>query len=197
MFKRLIEIFTGKSNAKPQIRPARPDDPNPQHYTFAHRVLPFLFFNDPELFMTIMSSPKGMDFLRVQWNTLAKQFPTATPSDSLNYQMRGLDDGTKIIIITMPPPQKVTETYFNAVVYRPASDAAPLVSRYFTLEYGMSFMPDAPKRMVLGEWTNQQEHINYGDNPAVDEIAFLKVVCEKLGYEAGYSAHAISTLGKN
>jgi hypothetical protein len=195
MFKRLTELFKGKPAPKPRpkLRQIDENNPRPHHYQFAHRFLPALFFGNPERFLTTMSGSNGLDFLRFQWKNLEQYIEAPLSSVGLDYQTRRLDDGTTLVIVTLPPPQKVTEAYYTASVYRPAEGQTAALTRYFTLEYGIDLIPDQPKRMVLGEWTRDPQHLNYGNHFASDVIAFFRLVCTKLDKSVGDDAHASFT----
>jgi hypothetical protein len=182
MFKRIKNRLTGKSEPPaPKLQPAKAGQ-RPQHYMFAHRVLPSLFFRDPALFLNIMSSPKALDMLRTQWDSLGKHFAPVEPSTGLDYETRTLEDNTTIIIVIMPPPCNVTEAYFTAAVYRPPTAGEPALARYFTFEYGTNIMT-GENHTVLGEWTADTTHRNYGSkNRTADKGEFIKTVCGILGH---------------
>jgi hypothetical protein len=191
MLKRIVDLVRGKPNSQPapKLQPANQDEPRPQHYFFAHRILPSMFFEEPDQLMKIMGSAKGLDFLRFQWNNLSTHVEHVEPPTALDYQTRKLDDDTTIVLVTMPPPHKITEAYFVAFVYRPSTAENGALTRYFTLEYGVCLLPDEPTRMVLGEWTARQEHLNYGHHFAPDPATFFKTISEKLQHPVGHEFH--------
>ncbi len=169
------------------------DKPRQQYYTYAHRLLPMLFFDKPDMFMKIMRHPNALDFLRSQWDMLSKHTGNTDPYTGLDYETRALEDGTFIAIITLPPPVTVTEAYYVAAVYRPAVPDLPPVIRYFTLEFGASFDPSAPQRRVLCEWLKTPQHMNYGGQDAPDQAGFLRLIIGKLDQPTGAGLHAAMT----
>jgi hypothetical protein len=157
------------------------DQPRPQYYVYAHRVLPSLFFNDPKAFLTTLATD-GIAFLRFFWDRTAQSLEgvTTVPAIGLNYETRALDDGTIIAVIEMPAPDRVTECHFVAAVYRSANEDDALLMRYFTLEYSLDFMSQG-ERTVLCEWSSDgNRHMNYGDGPEAKSKPFLDAVVAHL-----------------
>lgn len=152
--------------------------PRPQHYLYAHRVLPTLFYQNPQHFLSILITD-GIAFLRFFWDrTLQDQGDEPrTPPQGMNYETRGLDDGTVIAIIELPPPERMAEAYFVAAVFHEA-DPHPLM-RYFTLELGLSLFENTP-RTVLCEWTADGKHLNFGDGPAPESKPFFDAILARL-----------------
>lgn len=154
----------------------RPDKPRPHHYTFAHRILPTLFFRNPQQLCEYLTPSFGVDYLKLHWDSISRRIGSETPpSTGLACEAHRLEDGTTIIVVTMPSPVAVTEAYYIALVYR----TEPALTRYFTLEFGISFNPSITNPRVLCEWTGET-HNNYGSQNAPDQAAFLKLVIEKL-----------------
>lgn len=121
MFKRFVELMMGKSEpsvSQPKAQPAKPGMADQHHYMFAHHVLPGLFFTDPQRFLSVMGSPNETDFLHFQWKQLSERATGAGAPVGLDYETRRLNDGTTIILVTMPLPTKATEAYYVAVVHR-------------------------------------------------------------------------------
>jgi hypothetical protein len=147
---------------------------------FAHRVLPSLFFQDPERFLEILKK-EGITFLRFFWDKLGSSLDAedVQPLHGVNYETRVLEDGTSIAMIEFPKPEHVTEAYFAALVYRPLSAGGESIQRYFTLEYGIT-LSEPGERSVLCEWTVDNHHLNFGDGPEPTSRAFFTAVCEKL-----------------
>jgi hypothetical protein len=154
--------------------------PRPQHYIFAHRVLPSLFFQNPERFLEILKED-GIAFLRFYWDKVGSTLDSADtePLHGINYETRMLEDGTAVTLIELPPPQHMTEAYFTALVYRPLGAGGDSLQRYFTLEYGMRIL-EPGERSVLCEWTADNRHVNYGEGPEPTSRAFFTAVCDKL-----------------
>jgi hypothetical protein len=149
------------------------------HYLFAHRMMPTIFFQDPEKFIGTLNE-HGMPFLRFLWDRAGQVLEPALmlPGDGLDYQTRGLEDGTRIVAISLPAPQAITEAYFVALVYRPVMLQHEAIARCFTLEYGRSVFNDQP-RTVLCEWSGSS-HLNYGDGPEPTAEAFIASISDKL-----------------
>ncbi len=140
--------------------------PRTQHYVFAHRMLPTLFFEEPAMFIATFEKG-GNKFLHFLWNLLGDE-ASELAAESLDYQIKRLENNTTIALITLPPPQAMTEAYFVAAVFRPQGN------RFITLEYSFNFIEGSPIT-VLGEWTTTS-HLNLGDGPEPTLEAFFEKV---------------------
>lgn len=161
-----------------------------QHYMFAHRVIPQLFFGDPARFFEVFSR-EADHFLHHFWDRLGEQI--AQPEGhvdpaGLHGEVRALDNDVEVALITLPEPAAVAEAYFAAAVYRPQPGGADL-ARYFTLEYGIT-IPEGKPRTVFCGWTADGNHFNMGDGPAADPDAFLAVVQAKLDNDIAPGMHS-------
>jgi hypothetical protein len=143
--------------------------PRTQHYAFAHRMLPALFFAEPARFIAILEK-SGKNFLHFLWNRLGNRLEASklVAAEGLDYQIKKLENNTTIALITLPPPQAMTEAYFVAPVFRPQGN------RFITLEYSFNFI-EGGLRTVLGEWTTTS-HLNMGDGPEPTLEAFFEKV---------------------
>jgi hypothetical protein len=161
-----------------------PAQPRRQHYHFAHQVLPGLLFSNPERFFQTLAQD-GPGFLEFAWQRSAEPPRGAelsrpnpgSPPDGLALRLEQLDPQTRLALITLPPPQAMTEAYFAAAIYHPAAqpDDAPLL-RYLTLEYSMDPATQRPLTM-LGEWDSSQPiHRNWGGGPPPELDAFRSAV---------------------
>lgn len=80
------------------------------------------------------------------------------------------------MVVTLPRPQGPTEAHFVAFALRDRTD----LGRYFTLEHALS-PPDDSRYTVLGEWTADRSHVNFGPGPEPDPVAFLTAIGRFLG----------------
>ncbi|HNT24127.1 MAG TPA: hypothetical protein PKM21_07175 [Anaerolineales bacterium] len=162
----------------------RPSSRRRQHYYFAHKALPGLLFSNPGRFFQTLAQD-GSSFLEYAWQQSADpqrgsgvpQTRSSLPSDGLALHLEQLEDGTHLALITLPPPQAMTEVYFAAAVYRPApKPRQAALLRYIILEYGLnSFNEDLGT--VLGEWDSSAAiHHNLGRGPAPELPAFRTTV---------------------
>ncbi len=152
-------------------------EPRPHHYIFAHRVLPALFLNDPPKFIETISA--GQDnFVHWLWKRVGeKEVQNASDRiapNGLSCAIMRAEDNATVAIVTLPPPEGMTEAYFVALVYWPQEDAALApAARYITLEHGMQ--ADGSPRTVLCEWTKEM-HANYGNGPEPVLQTFFEAV---------------------
>ncbi|MEC4747522.1 hypothetical protein [Methylomicrobium sp. Wu6] len=158
-------------------------EPRNHHYFFAHRFLPQVAFENPARFFDCLVAD-GNDFLLWLWEQCAaylEQSEHLAP-DGLSFALERLKDDTVAALIEMPPPTGVAETYFVAVAYQPERQRLQQTrlgkTRYFTLEFSEAF--DGRARTVLGEWTSDGNHANFGDGPMAAREAFLNDVIRLL-----------------
>jgi hypothetical protein len=154
------------------------EGPRLHHYIFAHKAIPSLFFYDPEKFLYILSV-HAEAFLRDYWNIIGEKMDKTelVASGGLACEVRKIFNGDVGALITLPPPERITEAYFVAPVYRPQADSKTERTRFFTLE----FNPEYHNKSVLCEWEAEGSHLNNGDGPEPKPEDFWKVVCTAVG----------------
>lgn len=161
------------------------------HYVFAHVALRQLFFDKPEGFLGVLSSPRAPQLLKDLWLEVGKRVSDAgegaiLPPDGLSATVGALGQ-RPCAVVTLPAPEGITEAFMVAAVVNASiegeGEGAKLVpigdppAFYYTLEKGMS--EKGKTRTVLCSWTVEDTHSNYGDGPAPEPAAFLGAV-EKL-----------------
>ena len=155
--------------------PRFPDDRSRQHYyRFAHQVLPRLLFRSTEPFRGAALAGRADAGLQKVWEDVARQ-AGADPDATLSVRAKVHEcAGRAVVLITPPPPEHIAEAHFIAVVL---DQADPSFVRYVVLEH--SWNTESQPRTVVGEWSHDGRHINFGDGPQPpDEAAFLTIVCE-------------------
>lgn len=157
------------------------NEPRHQHYVFAHRYLPNLFFGDPVRFFGALESG-GDAFLHWLWKRCESEAKDGVviPPTGLEAHLFRFDDETLCACITLPQPLGITEAYWVAAVYRPERETPPGARfvAFYTLEFGYD-LDDEP-RTVLGSWSADGTHSNFGDGPEASMDAFLEWVVEKV-----------------
>jgi hypothetical protein len=157
--------------------------PRAHPYLFAHRILPQALAKDPERIIAILHSDDGNAFLRTLWQAVGEQLEEKErlPPDGLECCMTRANENYRAAVICLPPPERMTEAYFTALVVFPAKRAfwsrrrAPW--RYYTLEYGTEL--DGTGRTVFCQWKDG-DHLNFGDGPPPEKEAFLERVLQNL-----------------
>lgn len=160
----------GEAPSAPPTRPpeAREDDTRPrqQHYVFAHRLLRDLFLRDPSGFLAELNQ-NGDEFLQAAWMFVGVKLtgdPDAASAPEVKHEVRKLDDGSLVVLITMPRATRMPEAIFVAAVYRPAAEGREEVARFVTLEFSRPPGMQTPIT-VLAEWQGER-HLNFGPGPA-------------------------------
>jgi hypothetical protein len=96
------------------------DKKKSQHYNFCYEVIPSLFHVQTSEFMKYIERD-GLKFLEFWWNHVGGQLPfdKLVPFTSMNYELFELKPNTKIVFLTMPPPQEAGEMFFLALIANP------------------------------------------------------------------------------
>lgn len=92
-------------------------------------------------------------------------------ANGLGYTLRELENGWVAVVVTLPPPQGMTEAYFVALLQKPGESGG----RVFTLELGFSLTAES-SHTVLCEWTPDGTHLNRGPGPTPDVELFLQTI---------------------
>lgn len=126
------------------------------HYFFAHKVLPAVFFNNPENFLFVLRT-RGIQELQASWDRVGSKIEQGerVTATGLACEIRELGLGTTIALITLPAPERSPEAYFAAAVYRAPQRPEPAVTRFFTLE---CVQPRPNQNGLLCEWTSDEVH---------------------------------------
>jgi hypothetical protein len=169
------------------------------HYAWAHQFLPAYIHDAPLAFFNGCRAPSADPERFVQarfpmFESIAGLRPMPDAADDGTTTFRRLADLTaraldlnksRAVLIVMPPGDRCPQAIFAlAVESSPKrflrSSGGP---RYFTLERDVEDdAPDAqtpappPSRGVLGEWTADHSHRNYGGVAPADTATFIEAV---------------------
>lgn len=139
--------------------------------------MPRMFFDDPNGLAKMLLSPHGDGFLQHLWKRSA-EVAQLSPMDS-----RGLGcssfptSGGVTLVVHMPPPEGMTECFFMGLRIRKGKRTMLFLSGkpqfdYFTLELSMDLSSGQPTT-VLGGWTPEGSHSNFGSGPGPDPAQFV------------------------
>jgi hypothetical protein len=142
--------------------------PRQQHYFFAHRVLPGLFFQDPTGFAKAIERDGAL--LRRLWRRSGSFWSRLFGGGNVTCAKRKLPDGSSLLVIAPPAPLRTTEAHFVGLLLAPAVREAAV----YTLERHDSL--EGEVTTVLGGWVGDS-HANYGDGPEPTVDAFVEAVC--------------------
>jgi len=192
--KIITRLFGG---GKPPAMNAPPDGGSPggggdtrhQHYYFAHLLLPRLAHAQPATLLSHLSGDTRDSFLLALWRDAQLEAPdeVAIPPTGLASEVR-THGRRRIGLVTFPQPARVPEAYFAAVIFAPVAikeyendgeeeETEDGEVRYLTLEYGFT-LPSDPPRTILGAWTTDGAHQNFGEGPPPDLEAFYARICD-------------------
>lgn len=166
----------------------RPGHPRASHYALAHRVIPGLVFRNPMIAVALHLEAEGTtehdhsfvdSFVRAANRAANDDEPIEVGAVRLS---SALIEGHAAAVFHFPPPRHTTEAFFSAVVQgfefaNPPRNRARVAPRYFVLEHST----DGPApHTVLGGWSPEGTHFNFGPGPAPTEQAFLEAVAAHL-----------------
>ena len=154
-----------------------------QQTDFVSQALTDLFHTSPEQFLFLLGRD-GTKFLRFYWDQVGKKLPTeqmVTPF-GINYDIRNPHRNTAVAIVTLPKPQKETEAYFTALIYRP-NRVTPIfrisdTTKVFSLEYRIDAAGKDNTLMV--EWTRRLQREPLNANPPPNLDAFYEAVLQEI-----------------
>jgi hypothetical protein len=163
--------------------PSLGTDPRCIHYSLAHYALRTIALRDPLMYLAALASPDSTRILGNIIQSVAEscaernEEPDFT-ADDLRIHCRRVNQ-YPCVIVEMPPPKAFAEAYFTALIAYvdpsgPVPERSSVVAQYITLECGVSL--DGLARTVLGSWTADGTHSNFGDGPNPTIADFLAVL---------------------
>jgi hypothetical protein len=149
--------------------------PRDCHYMFAHTAIPTLVFTKTEALLTAFET-RGQAFIEDLWASVAevaeKHGQPPIDKTGLRFSKENRDN-INIYLIELPRPGAITEAYFVGVAQKDKT------VKYFTLELAAKMMNDrCDTSTVLGGWTTDHKHQNYGCGPKPQREEFIKAICE-------------------
>jgi hypothetical protein len=146
------------------------------HYLFSYRALLREFFKHPVETIELLRA-YGAQYLEKMWTAIAEN---STPGDVLSpnglaCQLKELPGDITLIVVTFPKPERITEAYFAALVFRAGRRfliPRQEIKRYFTLEHSLASSGEPPT--MICEWSLTENALitraNHGNGfaPTVD-----------------------------
>jgi hypothetical protein len=153
----------------------------PQHYTFAHRLVPTLFFSNPQGFFEMVQGD-GDRYLQFLWKRAGQVAGNEdwVQPEGLAVEVIELGSNYRLGLITLPDPQAATEAYFLGLLLRLAKISRNGVlsqkARLITLEYSISVVDGSPE-VVVGEWSSDStRHIYHSIGSDPTRTFFIEAV---------------------
>jgi hypothetical protein len=178
------DFFKGRRKKKedPAMK-GQNETPRCDHYIFSHAALRQFAFSSPYMCMGALGTADGQKFLKDLLAAVAIYCHEQGEAMTLTLeQIRVHSFRVKknpCLVFEMPEPRAATEVFFVGIVLKPsagetAADLTKAELRYFTLE--KSF--DKKNPTMLGEWTEDNDHINHGSGPAPVVKKFVDKITE-------------------
>ncbi|MBN4003862.1 hypothetical protein [Nostoc sp. LPT] len=151
---------------------------NQQHYTFAHKIMPYIVENNFQELVSKVIDKSAQDWILQLWNKcsgIQNYNYTSLIYPICNFTRHSEDIG--LIYIAMPAPRVSPEAAYIAVIFLIDDDLpSDWLRSYFTLELGLA----ASAYWTLGEWDNSN-HINLGNFKAQPNLNnFLTTVIAEI-----------------
>jgi hypothetical protein len=98
-----------------------------QQFNYSHEALPVMFHSQYDGFMQYLERDRTR-FLEFWWKHIGDQLDKSLCKSpkGLNYQVRDYEGGKRIVLITMPQPEQIGDTYFMAGIKLPVK-RVPLI----------------------------------------------------------------------
>ena len=130
-------------------------------YYFEHRLLPSMYYDDPEKLLDTLRDPGAFDI----WLWLTEQVGMDVTYQEENFRFRELnrEDGIYMLIQELPKPEDTplcSRLYF-------CYQAETKTAWYYTIEYDNFF----GESYFLCAWTQDGNHLDFGTCPTVDSTA--------------------------
>jgi hypothetical protein len=175
----------------------------PNHYLFAHRALPQIFFaNSERLMADLKRDPAGP--LAIIWGMVSERLDPKQRLDpeGLAGECRTDESGRTIVVVTLPAPERIPEAAFAALVV----DG----EKQWYLTYERTFAPDdaapgaksrpapaaaspAKTFAVLCGWNKEGAHLNYGLMSEMTRAAFDRMLARFFKDQEGQRPPATTT----
>lgn len=154
------------------------DKKKSQHMNFSHEALPILFHSQYTGFMQYLDRDRTK-FLEFWWKHIGDQLDKSLckSPNGLNYQIRDFEGGKKLVLITLPPPERNGEAYFLACIKLPEK-RVPLLKIPTTRVISLYKTVDAQGQdhTWLAYVTPQARIVSIGEGPQPDSEAFITAV---------------------
>lgn len=97
------------------------DKKKSQHYNYTHEAVPVLFHSQYDGMLKYLERDRTK-FLEFWWKHIGDQIPDKSLCRSpkgLNFEVRSYEGEKKILLVTLPEPERVGESYFLAGIKFP------------------------------------------------------------------------------
>jgi len=144
--------------------------PRAQHYIFAHKLVPSLFFQDSGGFVGALAQEGNalLGRLCVEAARLARTHAPDSPTDAIDspcvpsFEVRDLAGGATLVVLVLPAPVAANEAHFVGLLL-PPFDTSDATGEVYTLELS----EDHHRKIgtMLCGWKADGSHVNYASCP--------------------------------
>lgn len=154
--------------------PPAPDEPRVAHYLYAHRALPRTFLRNPAAILGILGSDDAMKFLSGMWDVIDAELEPGERLDvrGLAHHFYELKGDVFASVVTLPPPARVFEAYFVAMVAR--LEGEHTFARCLSLDLAGVPGPDALTGIL--EWDAEGHHELRSEGCRPERSAFVDAI---------------------
>lgn len=153
-----------------------------QHEMFAYEVIPLLFHHQTTDFFGYLEKD-GTKFLKFWWDRAGVNLDESlrSSSEGIDFDVRTLFDGRKVVLLTLPAPKKSPEAYFLVMVDHPEKKSIfswRNLARVFALSRSVD--EHGTPNTKIAELTKTARYVEVKKGPQPSLNLFYKAVCEML-----------------
>jgi hypothetical protein len=145
-----------------------------QHIKFASEALPILFHNQTTDFFDYLERD-GIQFLKFWWDHVGDKLKENSSSEGMKYEIRTLDNGKRVVLITLPHPHSPSEAYYLAMIDRPQKRS---LFSWQNLARVISLESSEGSNTRLYELTSRARRVFISEGPRPDLEPFYTSVCQ-------------------
>lgn len=171
----LLGACLGHGQAQPRAGSAQ------QTYNFQHQLIPQLIFGTEGHFFQDL-----LEGRLARFQAYAKEVGFAQEAADLVVEPLEGVDGTEGVLLRFPAPKAPPDCHFMAILKRPDAPGGFLL---YTLEATLILSADQKEKAVLGGWTAEHHHLNFGGRESIERASFVGEV-RALAARANRAPHA-------
>ncbi len=150
-------------------------------YKFAYEVMPGAFRNDKKAFLDYLEDD-GLDFIQFWWDHVAEKLDESErmSSEGMAYEIREMENGARVALITLPKPKHHGEALFLALVsprWTPSIFPWKNYAKVYTLSHIVK-KDDGRSETIFGEWTPRGRFVPGEEGLQPELEAFYKKTVE-------------------
>ena len=157
------------------------EKPN-QHEKYSLEILPLIFHHETDKFMSMIQRD-GTKFLEFWWDRAGLEVDESkrSSSEGIKFEIKTYTDGRDIVVVRLPNPCTVGESYFLGMVTRPLKRSIfswKNLARVFVLTRAND--DNGERQTKLAELTRSARYVALGNGPKPTQKAFMQTIIDLL-----------------